>query len=36
MTPVEELEAMCEGCHEAYRKPFAYFGFERIEDCLTQ
>jgi cytochrome c556 len=33
---VEELEAMCEGCHDAFPKPFAYFDFDRIEDFLTQ
>lgn len=31
---VEELEVMCEGCHEAYRKPFAYFDFDRVEDFI--
>lgn len=31
---VEELEVMCESCHEAYRKPFAYFDFDRIEDFV--
>lgn len=31
---VEELEVMCDSCHEAYRKPFEYFDFDRIEDFL--
>jgi cytochrome c556 len=33
---VEELEAMCESCHEVYRKPFEYFDFDRVEDFLTE
>jgi len=33
---VEELEVMCESCHEAYRKPFEYFDFDRIEDFLPE
>jgi|GEM_PF-5679176 len=32
---VEELEAMCEACHDTYRKPFEYFDFDRIEDFIT-
>lgn len=31
---VEELEVLCEGCHEAYRKPFEYFDFDRVEDFI--
>lgn len=33
---VEELEVMCESCHEAYRKPFEYFDFDRIEEFLKK
>lgn len=33
---VEELEAMCESCHEVYRTPFAYFDFDHVEDFITQ
>lgn len=33
---VEELEAMCEGCHEVFRKPFSYFDFDHIEDYVAQ
>lgn len=29
---VEELEVMCDSCHELFRKPFEYFDFDRIED----
>jgi len=36
LTRVEELEAMCEGCHEVYRTRFEYFDFDRIEDFLKQ
>lgn len=31
---VEELEVMCESCHEVYRKPFDYLDFDRIEDFV--
>jgi cytochrome c556 len=31
---VEELEVMCDGCHDAYRKPFEYFDFDRVEDFV--
>lgn len=31
---VEELEVMCDSCHEIYRKPFEYFDFDRIEDFI--
>lgn len=31
---VEELEGMCESCHDSYRKPFEYFDFDRIEDFV--
>lgn len=31
---VEELEVMCDSCHEAYRKPFEYFDFDKIEDYI--
>lgn len=34
LTRVEELEVMCDGCHEVYRKPFAYFDFDRVEDFI--
>jgi cytochrome c556 len=33
---IEELEAMCEGCHEVYRTPFEYFDFDRVEDFLVK
>ncbi len=33
---VEELEVMCEGCHEVYRTPFEYFDFDRVEDFLKE
>lgn len=33
---VEELEVMCEGCHEVYRTPFEYFDFDRVEDFLEE
>lgn len=33
---VEELEVMCDSCHETYRTPFEYFDFDRIEDFLTE
>lgn len=32
---VEELEAICESCHEVYRTPFQYFDFDHIEDFIT-
>lgn len=31
---VEELEVMCESCHELYRRPFEYFDFDRVEDFI--
>jgi cytochrome c556 len=31
---VVELEAMCDGCHEAYRKPFEYFDFDRVDEFI--
>lgn len=31
---VEELEVMCESCHETYRKPFEYFDFDRVQDFI--
>lgn len=33
---VEELEAMCDSCHEAFRTSFEYFDFDRIEDYLNK
>lgn len=32
---VEELEGMCEGCHEVYRTPFEYFDFDRVDDFVA-
>lgn len=31
---VEELEVMCDSCHETFRKPFEYFDFDRVEDFV--
>lgn len=31
---VEELEVMCDSCHETFRKPFEYFDFDRVEDFM--
>lgn len=31
---VEELEVMCDGCHEVYRKPFEYFDFDRVDEFI--
>ncbi|SFZ86847.1 Cytochrome c556 [Devosia enhydra] len=31
---VEELEMMCESCHESFRKPFEYFDFDRVQDFV--
>lgn len=31
---VEELEALCESCHEAYRTEFNYLDYDRLEDFL--
>lgn len=31
---VEELEVMCENCHETYRQPFEYLDFDNIEGMI--
>ena len=31
---VEELEVMCDSCHETYRTEFDYLDFDRLEDFL--
>lgn len=31
---VEELEVMCDSCHETYRTEFEYLDFDRLEDFL--
>jgi cytochrome c556 len=33
---VEELETICESCHTAYRQPFDYLDYDRIEDFILQ
>ena len=33
---VEELEVMCESCHEAYRKPFDFLDYDRLEDFIPK
>lgn len=33
---VEILEANCEACHDAFRQPFDYLDFDRIEDYILE
>lgn len=33
-TGVDEIEAMCESCHEAYRKPFEYLDFDNPTNLI--